>query len=116
MIKLDFVKAFHAVLITSEEQPLYAFIGPDQNYNCYNVLPMGTRNSPALFSESMQKSLQDFQRNHEDEIRHYQDDIAICGTSPKSTIDLAMNVMEAMKLSGLTQILKNHTQRIQSSF
>eukprot|EP00917_Polyrhabdina_sp_WS-2016_P022179 GHVP01048160.1.p1 GENE.GHVP01048160.1~~GHVP01048160.1.p1 ORF type:complete len:194 (-),score=11.77 GHVP01048160.1:59-616(-) len=101
MIKLDFVKAFHAVPITSEEQPLYSFIGPDSNYYCYCVLPMGTRNSPALFAEYMAKSLKPFQQLHKEEIRIYQDDIAICCSTPTSTVDLAKNIIDAMKLSGL---------------
>eukprot|EP00917_Polyrhabdina_sp_WS-2016_P012385 GHVP01027230.1.p1 GENE.GHVP01027230.1~~GHVP01027230.1.p1 ORF type:complete len:209 (+),score=14.39 GHVP01027230.1:61-687(+) len=114
MIKLDFIKAFHAVPISTEEQPVYSFIGPDRNYYCYCVLPMGTRNSPALFAEFMAKSLENFQQDHREEIRIYQDDIAICCATPSSTIDLATNIIEAMKLSGLyTNVEKSYMDPIE---
>eukprot|EP00917_Polyrhabdina_sp_WS-2016_P024091 GHVP01052218.1.p1 GENE.GHVP01052218.1~~GHVP01052218.1.p1 ORF type:complete len:224 (-),score=12.45 GHVP01052218.1:821-1492(-) len=58
LIKLDFIKAFHSVEIDELDQPFYGFIGPDLKKYYYTVLPMGTRNSSALFAEFVTKSLQ----------------------------------------------------------
>eukprot|EP00917_Polyrhabdina_sp_WS-2016_P021865 GHVP01047383.1.p1 GENE.GHVP01047383.1~~GHVP01047383.1.p1 ORF type:complete len:123 (+),score=6.83 GHVP01047383.1:165-533(+) len=47
----------HSVPITSEDSILYGFIGPNNQTYKYVVLPMGTRNFQALFSEFMIKAL-----------------------------------------------------------
>eukprot|EP00917_Polyrhabdina_sp_WS-2016_P030153 GHVP01064340.1.p1 GENE.GHVP01064340.1~~GHVP01064340.1.p1 ORF type:complete len:120 (-),score=8.97 GHVP01064340.1:533-892(-) len=74
---MDFVKAFHSVPIDKEDQKFYGFIGNDGKTYKYIVLPMGTRNSPALFSEFMAKSLQLLTEKYPENIRIYQDDVAI---------------------------------------
>eukprot|EP00917_Polyrhabdina_sp_WS-2016_P032555 GHVP01069422.1.p1 GENE.GHVP01069422.1~~GHVP01069422.1.p1 ORF type:complete len:329 (+),score=49.61 GHVP01069422.1:115-987(+) len=70
LVKLDFIKAFHSVPIDNEDTKFYGFIGP-----------MGTRNSPALFSEFVAKTLNDLMLQFPDNIRFYQDDVAVGASS-----------------------------------
>eukprot|EP00917_Polyrhabdina_sp_WS-2016_P012693 GHVP01027871.1.p1 GENE.GHVP01027871.1~~GHVP01027871.1.p1 ORF type:complete len:130 (-),score=15.56 GHVP01027871.1:19-408(-) len=63
LIKLDFIKAFHSVPISSEDQRI-VLSAPTK----YTVLPMGCRNLPALFAEFMGKSLKDILSLHPDKI------------------------------------------------
>eukprot|EP00917_Polyrhabdina_sp_WS-2016_P021203 GHVP01045729.1.p1 GENE.GHVP01045729.1~~GHVP01045729.1.p1 ORF type:complete len:141 (+),score=14.90 GHVP01045729.1:537-959(+) len=73
LIKLDFVKAFNLVLIQQEDSLLYEFIGPDGKTHKYVVLPLGTRNSPALFPEFLIKALEDILFKYPNNVKVYQD-------------------------------------------
>eukprot|EP00917_Polyrhabdina_sp_WS-2016_P022169 GHVP01048135.1.p1 GENE.GHVP01048135.1~~GHVP01048135.1.p1 ORF type:complete len:488 (+),score=53.42 GHVP01048135.1:757-2220(+) len=101
LIKLDCIKAFHSVEIDGKDQPFYGFVGPDMNNYHYTVLPMGCRNSPALFCEFVTKSLESITKKYPDCIRAYQDDIAISGEDKKQTMELATIVKDLLKLQGL---------------
>eukprot|EP00917_Polyrhabdina_sp_WS-2016_P017709 GHVP01038325.1.p1 GENE.GHVP01038325.1~~GHVP01038325.1.p1 ORF type:complete len:148 (-),score=22.21 GHVP01038325.1:583-1026(-) len=101
MIKMDFIKAFHSVPIEETDQKFYGFLGNEGTIYKYIVLPMGTRNSPALFSEYMEKSLSDIKEKYPSKIRIYQDDVAICGSSANETLEIATMVKTTMKLAGL---------------
>eukprot|EP00917_Polyrhabdina_sp_WS-2016_P025838 GHVP01055557.1.p1 GENE.GHVP01055557.1~~GHVP01055557.1.p1 ORF type:complete len:187 (+),score=34.78 GHVP01055557.1:697-1257(+) len=101
MIKLDFIKAFHAVPVAVEDQDFYGFIGPDAKFYKYVVLPMGTRNSPALFSEFMKKALEPISETYKNALRIYQDDVAVAASTIKETEEIAQLVKDQMKLAGL---------------
>eukprot|EP00917_Polyrhabdina_sp_WS-2016_P032211 GHVP01068712.1.p1 GENE.GHVP01068712.1~~GHVP01068712.1.p1 ORF type:complete len:113 (-),score=15.66 GHVP01068712.1:106-444(-) len=62
---------------------------------------MGTRNSPALFSEFMAKSLTLLTDSYPDKIRIYQDDVAVSCSSLEETTTIATLVKDQMKLAGL---------------
>eukprot|EP00917_Polyrhabdina_sp_WS-2016_P020882 GHVP01044903.1.p1 GENE.GHVP01044903.1~~GHVP01044903.1.p1 ORF type:complete len:102 (-),score=13.85 GHVP01044903.1:194-499(-) len=85
---MGFIKSFHAVLISEDDQKIYGFLGPDNKAYQYVVLPISTRNSPALFSEFMAKSLEQITEKSNDSIRNYQDDVAIAATTIKETTRL----------------------------
>eukprot|EP00917_Polyrhabdina_sp_WS-2016_P022094 GHVP01047862.1.p1 GENE.GHVP01047862.1~~GHVP01047862.1.p1 ORF type:complete len:109 (-),score=5.70 GHVP01047862.1:312-638(-) len=60
---------------------------PDGIYAC-KVLPMGTRNSPALFAEYVTKILEDIRHQYPGKIMNYQDDIIISGSSLEETLTI----------------------------
>eukprot|EP00917_Polyrhabdina_sp_WS-2016_P016384 GHVP01035442.1.p1 GENE.GHVP01035442.1~~GHVP01035442.1.p1 ORF type:complete len:289 (-),score=43.03 GHVP01035442.1:295-1161(-) len=106
--KLDFIKAFHAVPLEQQDQPYYSFVGPEDEFYCYQnftryikILPMGCKNSPALFSEFMQKFLEVFYPEYKENIMSYQDDVAVAMNTPEETISLAKKIIKQMDLSGL---------------
>eukprot|EP00917_Polyrhabdina_sp_WS-2016_P023471 GHVP01050857.1.p1 GENE.GHVP01050857.1~~GHVP01050857.1.p1 ORF type:complete len:532 (+),score=63.93 GHVP01050857.1:513-2108(+) len=101
LIKIDFIKAFHAVPIAANDQKFYGFLGPNGSAYKYLVLPMGTRNSPALFAEYMEKSLQFIIQKYEDKVKIYQDDIAVAGEDMDETRSIANLIIDQMKLAGL---------------
>eukprot|EP00917_Polyrhabdina_sp_WS-2016_P005915 GHVP01013174.1.p1 GENE.GHVP01013174.1~~GHVP01013174.1.p1 ORF type:complete len:527 (+),score=67.82 GHVP01013174.1:247-1827(+) len=103
LVKLDFIKAFHAVQIDEKDMKYYGFLGPEGKSYVYTVLPMGTRNSPALFSEFVRKSLQDLMLQYPDEIRYYQDDVAIGSSTPDETIRLAKLASNLLRIDGLVE-------------
>eukprot|EP00917_Polyrhabdina_sp_WS-2016_P021204 GHVP01045732.1.p1 GENE.GHVP01045732.1~~GHVP01045732.1.p1 ORF type:complete len:110 (+),score=10.02 GHVP01045732.1:482-811(+) len=53
---------------------VYEFIGPDGKTHKYVVLPLGTRNSPALFPEFLIKALEDILFKYPNNVKVYQDD------------------------------------------
>eukprot|EP00917_Polyrhabdina_sp_WS-2016_P015397 GHVP01033497.1.p1 GENE.GHVP01033497.1~~GHVP01033497.1.p1 ORF type:complete len:284 (+),score=35.36 GHVP01033497.1:317-1168(+) len=103
LIKLDFVKAFHAVEIDERDKKFYGFIGPDDHPYVYTVLPMGTRNSPALFAEFVGRSLKDLILKYPGNIMTYQDDVAVASNDPASTIKIAKLASDLLLLNGLVE-------------
>eukprot|EP00917_Polyrhabdina_sp_WS-2016_P019048 GHVP01040928.1.p1 GENE.GHVP01040928.1~~GHVP01040928.1.p1 ORF type:complete len:122 (+),score=11.32 GHVP01040928.1:481-846(+) len=97
---MDFIKAFHSVPIAEEDQKFYGFLGNNGKVYKY-VLPMGTRNSPALFAECMEKSLSEIKDKFPTKIRVYEDDVAVCGDIAEDTIEIANLVKSTMSLAGL---------------
>eukprot|EP00917_Polyrhabdina_sp_WS-2016_P016054 GHVP01034798.1.p1 GENE.GHVP01034798.1~~GHVP01034798.1.p1 ORF type:complete len:228 (+),score=2.73 GHVP01034798.1:547-1230(+) len=84
LTKVDAIKAFHAVPINAEDCKFYKFNTPYGIYS-YKVLPMGTRNSPALFAEYITKILEPIRQRYVNKIFNYQDDIMISGTTLDET-------------------------------
>eukprot|EP00917_Polyrhabdina_sp_WS-2016_P032558 GHVP01069427.1.p1 GENE.GHVP01069427.1~~GHVP01069427.1.p1 ORF type:complete len:236 (+),score=42.45 GHVP01069427.1:307-1014(+) len=64
---------------------------------------MGTRNSPALFSEFVGKTLNDLMLQFPDNIRFYQDDVAVGASSPEDTIKIATLAANLLRLAGLIE-------------
>eukprot|EP00917_Polyrhabdina_sp_WS-2016_P005899 GHVP01013138.1.p1 GENE.GHVP01013138.1~~GHVP01013138.1.p1 ORF type:complete len:299 (+),score=40.65 GHVP01013138.1:247-1143(+) len=116
LVKLDFIKAFHAVQIDEKDMKYYGFLGPEGKSYVYTVLPMGTRNSPALFSEFVRKSLQDLMLQYPDEIRYYQDDVAIGSSTPEESIRLAKLASNLLRIDGLVENSENYPKMHQNYY
>eukprot|EP00917_Polyrhabdina_sp_WS-2016_P016052 GHVP01034791.1.p1 GENE.GHVP01034791.1~~GHVP01034791.1.p1 ORF type:complete len:255 (+),score=17.97 GHVP01034791.1:556-1320(+) len=100
LTKIDAIKAFHSVPISAEDFKYYTFITEKGTY-AYHVLPMGTRNSPALFAEFMSKILSEVRQKFPDTIKNYQDDVIIAASTLEETNTITKLVMAKMKEAGL---------------
>ena len=95
--KLDLSKGFYQIGIEEESRDKTAFITPFGKY-CFNRMPFGLRNAPAIFQRTMEEVL----RGCYQFSAPYIDDILVFSRSGVEQIGHLREVLGALKRNGLT--------------